>query len=129
MRDPVITETTFTVRAASAMELLDLGAFVVVLAEHPDGSGLRLEIQRALEFDEQDRALGMDTYCLCTDSGATHYGGIVRHELSSPWLTIVLDVSAAEALGTRGYRLRLAVDPAGFSEILAGIQRATSDVR
>jgi hypothetical protein len=125
----VIAETTFTVRGASAVELPDLGAFVAVLAEHPDGSGQRLEIQCALEFDEQDRALGMDTYCLCMDSGATHYGGIIRHDLSPPWLTIVLDARAAEALGTRGYRLHLAVDPAGFLAILAGIQRATSDVR
>ncbi len=72
---------------------------VLVLAEHPDGSGARLEIQRASSFDDQDRRLGMDTYCLVIGSGATHYGGVVHWLVDeSDVLRIALDASAAEAL-------------------------------
>ncbi|WP_394840380.1 Imm10 family immunity protein [Pendulispora rubella] len=47
-----------------------------MLAECTVGSGARLEIQRALTFDDQDKALDMDTYSLCTEDGKTHYGGV-----------------------------------------------------
>ncbi len=123
----MISDTTFTVRAAAVEELPDLDTFGVFLAEHADGSGRSLDITRALAFDEQDRALGMDTYCLCSDAGPTHYGGIVRYDLSSAWLSIVLDAAAAAALGAREYRLLLAVDPALFPEILSGFQRVMAE--
>lgn len=54
----------------------ELNTEVVVLTEHLDGSGRRIELQRTCSPDEQDRALGQDTYCLVTESGATHYGGV-----------------------------------------------------
>jgi Immunity protein 10 len=54
----------------------DLNAQYLVLAEHADGSGRRLEVQRSLRVDAQDHSLGMDTYCLVTEDQATHYGGV-----------------------------------------------------
>jgi hypothetical protein len=58
----------FRANAVAAVELPELETFAVVLAEEPDG-GERLELQKAFSFDEQDRRLGMDTYCLSTETG------------------------------------------------------------
>jgi hypothetical protein len=81
----------FRAMAVSTMELPDLNSFVVVLAEGRDGRGRRLEIQRALAFDQQDRSLGQDTYCLCTEEGAAHYGGIIDWTLTGGELRVALD--------------------------------------
>ena len=97
----------FEVRAAAYERDLELGAAYLVLAEDDDGGGRRLEIQRSLAPDEQDRALGMDTYCLLDESGATHYGGIGAWRLGGGRLEIELTPSATSVLGTDGYRLTL----------------------
>ena len=71
----------------------DFNAEVIVIED--EGTGDTIEIQRALRFDAQDVALGMDTYCLVR-SGATHYGGIVRWVVHSHELEMELsDVAAA----------------------------------
>jgi Immunity protein 10 len=57
-------------------------------------SGDAIEIQRALEFDDQDAALGMDTYCLVR-GGASHYGGITRWIVLSDLLQLELEEGAA----------------------------------
>ena len=92
----------FVAKALASAEYPDANTFVVILAEHPDGSGARLEIQKPLSSDEQDRRLGLDTYCLCTEDGATHYGGVMSWTLTQSSLEIVLDAKAAEALGVEG---------------------------
>lgn len=92
----------FRARAVAAMELPDLNTFAVVLAEEPDGSGLRLEIQKSLSPDEQDRQLGLDTYCLCTEDGVTHYGGVTSWSLTQGSLRILLDAKAEEVFGVEG---------------------------
>ncbi|WP_434048947.1 MULTISPECIES: Imm10 family immunity protein [Sorangium] len=60
----------------------DVNAFMAILAEHPDGSGTRLEIQKPLSSDEQDRRLGLDTRCLCTEEVATRHGGVMHWTLA-----------------------------------------------
>jgi hypothetical protein len=92
----------FKAKEVAAVELSDLNTFAVVLAEGPDGNGSRLEIQRALSFDGQDRQLGLDTYCLCTEDGATHYGGVTSWTLNQSVLEVRLDTKAATALGVEG---------------------------
>jgi hypothetical protein len=92
----------FRAKVVAAAELPDLNTFAVVLAEDGDGSGLRLEIQKALSFDEQDRRLGLDTYCLCTEAGATYYGGVTSWTLTEGSLELRLDEKAAEVLGVEG---------------------------
>lgn len=94
----------FTARAVAAQTVDDLDAFVLVLAEEPDGGGVRLEIQRSLSIDAQDRRLGMDTYCLVTDDGACCYGGVVVIDLRTDQLRIELAEHAAATLGVeRGF--------------------------
>jgi hypothetical protein len=96
---------SFKACAVAAEELRDINTFVVVLAENRDGSGARLELQRLLSLDEQDRRLAMDTYCLCTEDGATVYGGIKSWTLRSDLLEIDLDVQATEALRVQGFAI------------------------
>jgi hypothetical protein len=86
-----------TVGAAEQMD--DLGVYVVAVAEGDDGNGRRLEIQQALEYDESDKAAGMDTYCLCTEMGSSHYGGVVSWSINGVNLKIILDAEAASNLG------------------------------
>lgn len=90
--------SSFAAHAATYWRDSELKIEVVVLAEHLDGSGQRIELQRALSFDDQDGALGQDTYCLVTDSGATHYGGIDRWAVEESELRLYLSAEAATAL-------------------------------
>lgn len=49
--------------------------------------------------DEQEIALGMDTYCLVVDPGqATHYGGVRECEITGLQLRLALDEDAATTL-------------------------------
>ena len=117
--------SSFVATAGSAEELEDLDTFVVVLAEMPDGDGARLEIQRGLTIDPQDEALGMDTYCLCTQTGASHYGGIRSWRLEDGCLHTSLDDMAASELGldpqvTIELRLAGSGGPSGHCRYRAG---------
>jgi hypothetical protein len=91
--------TLFDASRVDVEQMDDLNALVIVLSETPDGEGNRLEIQRALVSDPQDAETGTDTYCLCSPNGATYYGGILSWSVNSDRLSVVLDQSAAEALG------------------------------
>ena len=73
---------------------------VVGFADHASNTKYYLILQRALEFDEQDVALGMDTYhiewCGQENSG---YGGISHFSLQPSYAEIAFSPDAAEALG------------------------------
>ena len=62
-----------------------------------EGAGDSIEIQRALTFDAQDVAQGMDTYCVVR-GGASHYGGIVSWVVHSNVLALELSEAAASTL-------------------------------
>jgi len=79
-----------------------LNTLSVVLAERVDRVGRRLELQTALAFDEQDRRLGQDTYCLSVENGATCYGGVSLWRLTAGSLEVQLDARAEGALGVEG---------------------------
>lgn len=97
-RDREALMRRFKARAVSAGEDASLNTFLIVLAEHVDGDGARLEIHQALSFDEQDKALGQDTYCLMDESGATHYGGVSCWSLREGVLEMELTELAAKTL-------------------------------
>jgi len=86
--------SSFNATAGAAEIVHD--TLLVVLAERPDGD-TRIEFQRGLAFDFQDKALGMDTHCLCTEEG-THYGGVLAWSVSENRLRLSLDPAAAKAL-------------------------------
>jgi len=90
----------------------DLACEVVVIED--EAGEQWLEIQRGLDFDEQDVALGMDTYCLVRDGAATHYGGVRIWNLAEGVLTLHLTGEAAAALSLER-RVRFTVDTDGES--------------
>lgn len=117
--------SSFVATAGSAEELEDLETFVVVLAEMPDGDGARLEIQRGLTVDPQDEALGENTYCLCTQTGATYYGGVQSWRLDDGFLLLSLDELAALTLGVdRQVSIELRLTDQALHAVTAGIARA-----
>ncbi|MBD9471166.1 Imm10 family immunity protein [Pseudoxanthomonas sp. PXM01] len=83
-----------------------------VVTEQPDGefhlvgfadqkfdTRFYLMLQRALEHDEQDRALGMDTYHLeWRGQGMSGYGGISRFLLSSTGVEVSFEPQAVAEL-------------------------------
>ena len=57
-------------------------------------------IQDMLQYDEQDEALGQDTYCiLLNDQQFCVYGGIGRITLSPTGVHVILDAVGRQALG------------------------------
>lgn len=68
--------TEFDAGAVAFSRDEEVGAEYLILAEHEDGSGPRIELQRALIVTDDDRRLGTDRYCLVNEGGVTHYGGL-----------------------------------------------------
>jgi len=117
--------SSFVATAGTAEELEDLETFVVVLAEMPDSDGARLEIQRGLTFDPQDEALGQNTYCLCTQTGATHYGGVQSWKLDDGLLLNSLEEMAASTLGVeQQVSIELRLSDQALRAVTGGIERA-----
>lgn len=112
-------------KTAVAVLDMDPSVLVATAAEGADGSGFALEFQRATRFDEQDRLTGMDTYCVCTSEGATHYGGIKATTFGDDVVELTLHPDASRLLHIPGrFRLRLDVpaqDRAAFLETLRSI--------
>jgi hypothetical protein len=85
----------------------ELDAEYLILAEHLDGSGSRLEIQRGLHEDDQDRARGMEGHCLVDELHATHYGAVAAWRIDGACLDIDLTDEASETFGASGFRIAL----------------------
>ncbi len=118
--------TEGTVRALATEDSKD--CFGVYLAEQADGSGGGIELQRAHSFDEQDRRLGQDTYCIVLD-GTAHYGGIVSWGLGGGVLVLSLDRAASEALGVdEEIRVDLQVDSPSVQALADGLARVLVNV-
>ncbi|MFF0154450.1 Imm10 family immunity protein [Micromonospora sp. NPDC005203] len=97
-------------------------------AEGADGSGFALMFQRTdYEPDEQDISLDMDTYCLTTGDGRTHYGGLLGAELDGGQLTLRLAPGAAEAIGlSEVTTVRLHVDAASLAALRNGLPQVVN---
>lgn len=83
-----------------------------------------LMLQRAREFDEQDRALGMDDiYIERDDQGWSAYGGILRFELHNDRAYVKLDDCTATKIGgVSEIEVRFNPGPAKLRELAAGLQ-------
>lgn len=68
-----------------------------MLAFEDEDSGDFFAVQRSFTFDDQDRELGMDTYCLVRGD-ATHYGGLESFEVADTQVRLQLDSAAADVL-------------------------------
>ena len=113
----------FGARAVAFRRDEDLGTEYLVLAENQDGSGERLEFQRALIITDDDRRLGLDTYCLVNERGVTHYSGVEGWSLTGSLLEIKLDQDAAQELGIEGgYSIHLADPEKRADEVTVGLR-------
>ncbi|HEU4556822.1 MAG TPA: Imm10 family immunity protein [Longimicrobium sp.] len=110
----------FNATAVAVEELPELNTFTVVLAEAREG-GERLELHKAISFDEQDRALRIDTYCLCTETG-TVYGGVTSWTVAPGTLEVRLDARAAEMLDVEG-GFRVTFPPESMQDLASGLRR------
>lgn len=81
--------------------------------------------------DEQEVALGMDTYCLVVDPGqATAYGGVAQCVVAEGHLRLVLATDTAEALGTPAeLDFALAMDEEQIEMVKRGLARVLTSGR
>ena len=78
----------------------------LVAAEHVDGSGRTLEVQRSLvEDDDYERSLGLDGYCVVLDGGPTAYRSVERWVAAGTTVVLHLTSEGADALGVRSIAL------------------------
>jgi Immunity protein 10 len=99
--------TSFDASAVAFERDDSVNAQYLVLAEHADGRGRWLEVQRALRVGEQDVALGHDTYCLVTEDQATYYGGVVDWRIEGSTLQLDLTEEACREIGVSEFRIFL----------------------
>ncbi|XSG77256.1 Imm10 family immunity protein [Herpetosiphon llansteffanensis] len=93
---------------AVGIDWIDDDILAIVFADDPEEPDDYLELQRSFaEPDEQDIALGMDTYCISTAAGATTYGGITSFVIRGNQCTIDLAASAAAEIGIAQYQIEL----------------------
>ena len=117
-------DTSITIRRVEALEFPDEETFVVAMGEQPDGSGQGLIFQISLVPDEQDHALGMDTYCVCNEAGATIYGGVMSCILEGDLLRLSFTPEAAECLAVgEECHLQLQVDREAIERLREGLRR------
>jgi hypothetical protein len=95
--------STFDAAAVASRRDADLNTEYLVLAEHHDGSGRSLEVQRPPQSDIQHETVGQDTYCIVVDGGATHYGGVLDWRIDGSTLRLGVDEEAALALGAHEF--------------------------
>jgi hypothetical protein len=98
----------FRAKACAIEEDEDLNSFMIVLADDPENPEEWIELQQALEYDEQDQELGMDSYCIVDESGASYYGGISECKLDQKVLGFALNEEAGATLGFDSLVIELA---------------------
>jgi hypothetical protein len=98
--------TSFEAKAVAFVVDDRLNTRYLMMAEKKWRAGHRLEIQRALIDDEQDRELGQDTHCLVDELSCVHYGGVTRWQLDDDVLQLELSAKAGEVMGAgAGHRI------------------------
>lgn len=122
-----------TIRVVTASEEdaeYEDGYFQLGLADQPEGDGdVAIVLTRSFEFDEQDRAQGMDTYCLIMPDQMTRYGGIASWGLNDRVLVLRLDEEASKFFDADGgYRLNLQLDHASLRKLEEGLARVLVNV-
>ena len=121
----------FTAQKTAAEEWQDLDTFIVALGENIDGSGQYFSIQAKMsDYDAQEVALGLDTYSLSNERGASIHGGVLEYRLTSDELVVEFDERTADTLGVaRRYQIRLAIDDAAKESLRSGLQRVFRTAR
>jgi hypothetical protein len=100
-------------------------AGVVVLGfVHEDGVSRELLIfQLSGTLDQQDGLLGMDTYSISGEGGATYYGGVLSATFAGTVLQLQLTHEAAQALGCTDELALQLQDEAAVQMVRDGLRR------
>jgi hypothetical protein len=99
---------TPTMRQVSVTEEPDIESYTVGLAEHPAGAGQSLLFMCRLDPETRE-PIDTEPYCLCTETQATHYGGVRECVLDDNILRIGLTADATRDLGI-GPELNIILD-------------------
>lgn len=94
-------------RAVSYLRDEEMGFEAVVLADQDVAPTWHLEFQRALEPDEQDEALGMDSYCVTLPGGACAYACLASVLVEDGHIHLVFHEDPAQELGLDSAELNL----------------------
>ncbi len=102
-----------------------------VLADQDLAPTWHLEFQRALEPDEQDEALGMDSYCVTPPSGACAYACLASVLVENGNLHLVFHEDPAQELGLDSAELNfpLGLDADQLDELISGLQSVLGGAR
>ncbi|SMB94218.1 Imm10 family immunity protein [Deinococcus hopiensis] len=111
----------FVANALAVEDLPDVNTFLIALADNAEEPTHVLELQKALEVDEDDP--DSDTYCLVLDGAATHYGGVRTCLLSGHSLVLRLDDEAAGALGIDSFEIELDLAEEERAVLRSGLAR------
>jgi hypothetical protein len=103
---------SFEARAVGFLADDDTETEMLALAEHEDGSGEHLMVQRSYEDDAQDVALGWDRHCLVADTGWCFYGAFAAWSVEGNTLRLELTEEAAAECSFTAVLARLPDDEA-----------------
>ena len=109
---------------AGFVSIEDKGEYLLIgLVDEEFAVGDYLMLQRAYEFDEQDRRLGMDkVYIERNDQGYSCYGGIESFELSPRSVRVRFDQHGSERMGgTSEMEVSFAADR--YQDLHAALER------
>ncbi|MEV5576651.1 Imm10 family immunity protein [Spirillospora sp. NPDC052269] len=123
---------TFTARAVAAEADEDDETYVAGVAEQEYGGGHELTFMCCLyEPDEQDIALGLDSYCLVTPNQGTAYGGVKEVRMKGRVLRVVVDPGKLEALGLDEPEIEVTLDveEAQIEQLREGLRRVLTHGR
>ena len=109
----------------------EMGFEAVVLADQDLAPTWHLEFQRPLEPDEQDEALGMDSYCVTPPSGACAYACLASVLVENGNLHLVFHEDPAQELGLDSAELSLplGLDAGQLNDLLTGLQSVLGGAR
>jgi hypothetical protein len=80
----------------------------VLVSEFAEGEGRRIELIHGTDQpDPQEVALGLDTYSLSDERGATKHGALAGWQYSGNKLLLALTAEAARIFGVERYELTL----------------------
>ncbi|MEV7607550.1 Imm10 family immunity protein [Paenarthrobacter sp. NPDC089322] len=99
-----------TVRAVRYFRDDEMGFETVVLADQDLAPEWQLEFQRSLDPDEQDVALGMDSYCVTLTNGACAYGCLSSALVEEGRLRVIFSENGAQRLGLESPKMELLLD-------------------
>ncbi|WP_077489826.1 Imm10 family immunity protein [Sinomonas mesophila] len=108
-----------------------LGYEAVVLADRTAMPAWHLEFQRPLDPDDQDRQLGLDTYCVVLPTGATGYGCLASASVSEQRLRLTFHADQLTELGLTDptLEIKLALEAASLEEFVNGLRQVLGQPR